>query len=79
MRNNYRHTKVWAAITLALAATALVGCTPAPHVEDSQQVVNNSGHLYEAHKTLQDGRTVTCVIYTAGSAGGLSCDWEAAR
>jgi hypothetical protein len=75
----YHHTKIWAAVTLALAATALVGCAPAPHVEGSQQVVDNSGYLYEAHKTLADGRTVTCVIYAYGYKGGLSCDWDGAR
>lgn len=26
-----------------------------------------------------DGRDVTCVIYKAGNAGGVSCDWEGAR
>lgn len=74
-----RKSRIWAGITLALLATALLGCAPAPHVEDSQQVAENSGYLHEAHKTLTDGRTVTCVIYVGTYKGGLSCDWAGAK
>lgn len=35
--------------------------------------------LMERQYVLTDGRTVTCVIYSAYQQGGLSCDWEHAH
>uniref|UniRef100_A0AAU7J7X7 Uncharacterized protein n=1 Tax=Microbacterium phage Merry TaxID=3144827 RepID=A0AAU7J7X7_9VIRU len=31
--------------------------------------------MSEYQHTLFDGRTVTCLAWQAGYAGGLSCDW----
>ena len=78
----YPRTRAWAAVTIALAMTALVGCassSPAPHVEQQTHREENGSDLYEAEKTLSDGRTVTCVIYSLHRQGGLSCDWAGAR
>ncbi len=74
MRSNHRKTKIWAAVTLALAATALVGCTPSGAEQN-----RSADSLRQESITLQDGRTVQCVIYASGYKGGLSCDWEGAR
>nr|DAL41027.1 MAG TPA_asm: hypothetical protein [Caudoviricetes sp.] len=35
--------------------------------------------LKENRVNLTDGRTVTCVVYRGGYAGGVSCDWEGAK
>ena len=61
----------------ALAVLALAGCggqaaTPAPE----STVAPESTRLDERTIKLRDGRTLTCVIYHSGYAGGLSCDWE---
>lgn len=55
---------------LVLVALTLTGCG----VDENGVPVGAS--LYEVHHTLEDGRTVTCVAYKGGHAGGLSCDWE---
>lgn len=69
-----RKTRIWAAITAALALTALVGCAPGG--------VSNgwgSADLEPVTVTLNDGRAVTCVALIGYSKGGLSCDWEGAK
>lgn len=78
----HRTTRTWAAITVALALTALVGCassSPTPHVEQQVDRESNGGRLYEAEKILSDGRALACVIYSDHRRGGLSCDWAGAR
>lgn len=51
-----------------IAATALLltGCA-------SVQMPNNT---FQIDKTLDDGRTVTCVVL---NGHGISCDWENAK
>lgn len=34
--------------------------------------------LKESHITLEDGRTINCVIYDDFRQGGVSCDWDSA-
>lgn len=40
---------------------------------------NEPSTLYETEITLSDGRTVTCITYKDGYAGGTSCDWDRAK
>lgn len=56
-----------AALALALLAT---GCG-----------VQDIGDAEFTPRTVEmpDGRTVECVTYKQGYAGGLSCDWDNAR
>lgn len=60
-----------AAVLLLAAALVLTGCGNAPD-EEAQGV-------RESTQRLSDGRTVTCLVYKGGYAGGLSCDWDNAR
>lgn len=38
---------------------------------------SSNSNLTERTIVLNDGRTITCVTYKQGYAGGLSCDWGA--
>lgn len=61
------------AVAALIAATVgLVACSPADPASDSDRI-------RETTERLSDGRTVTCLAYKSGYAGGLSCDWEGAR
>lgn len=65
-------------VLLAFAAVMiLAGCSPANEVR--LQEGNDSTRLTEVHQVLSDGRTVTCLKYRYGNAGGLSCDWANAQ
>lgn len=55
----------------------LSGCTESGSaVDDSPSSEVSDFTLSEKHITLQDGRKITCIKYSAGRKGGLSCDWE---
>lgn len=63
---------------LAIAGTLLLsGCATGGSNESSAG--KESERLHERTITLQDGRTITCVIYNQYQKGGLSCDWEGAK
>lgn len=67
-----------AIIALAAAGVLLLsGC--ASEGSDDSRAGDESSNLYERTITLEDGRTVTCVVYTQYQKGGLSCDWEGAK
>lgn len=78
----YRRARIWAAVAVALMLSALVGCSSvsggggSPAWDEDAGDVTSS--LYERTIELTDGRTVTCVIYAASRAGGVSCDWDGA-
>ncbi|WP_104086549.1 hypothetical protein [Arthrobacter sp. GMC3] len=58
--------------TLAVVGLlALTGCS-------SEQQAAESSPVPHAVK-LADGRTITCIAWKAGYAGGLSCDWDGAK
>lgn len=58
---------------IILPAIFLVGCgLQAPSDSDK----TNSGNVYETKVDLEDGRTITCLIYKEPRRGGLSCDWD---
>lgn len=69
----------WIIFTLLAFAAVMIlaGCSPANEVR--LQEGNDSTRLTEVHQVLSDGRTVTCLKYRYGNAGGLSCDWANAR
>lgn len=71
-----RKSRIWAGVTAALLATALVGCTS---MSTGVEQGSSTSALREETITVQDGRTVHCVVYSSGYKGGLSCDWEGAR
>lgn len=60
----------------AIAALSLTGCGADPH---TQAADTGGGHISEYHPRLEDGRTVTCLVYASGYKGGLDCDWDSAR
>lgn len=47
--------------------------------EEVQKSFDSGSYLKIGFKKLPDGRTVTCVVYQQGYAGGLSCDWANAK
>lgn len=62
--------------TLAIIGIlALTGCATG----NPDASTGESTHLHEQHIKLNDERTVVCVTYKNGYAGGLSCDWMAAK
>ena len=56
-------------------ALMLAGCTTTRDGDEPAVSRSVSGKLREAEIELTDGRTVTCVVYSSGYKGGLSCDW----
>ena len=60
-------------MVVAVAALLLTGCGAA----DAE--TGESTGLEQNTIELKDGRQVTCVVYKAGYAGGLSCDWDNAE
>lgn len=64
---------------IALAGLGLVGCATGGSPDSDDRAGERSPSLYERTLELTDGRTVTCVTYKAGYAGGLSCDWTNAK
>lgn len=65
---------VGAAVALSVLLAALAGCAT-----DGSELSRSTDTLRQESITLDDGRTVQCVIYSAGYKGGLSCDWDSAR
>jgi len=59
-------------IIVLVVALLLAGCGADITPEGKPSNVN------EITKTLDDGRTVVCLIYASGYRGGLSCDWGGA-
>lgn len=56
------------AIFAIAASVALTGCGG---IQSATQVENT--RLQEQHVTLENGRTVTCIVYWRN--GGISCNW----
>ena len=61
---------------LAAVMLGVPGCIPSPTVG---KAVENDYRFDIADIPLDDGRTVTCVVYSAGYGGGVSCDWASAK
>lgn len=59
-----RKSRIWAALTIALALTALVGCN---------QQWTPTGAAVSTIKVDVDGRKIDCI--TVGSSS-VSCDWH---
>lgn len=45
-----------------------------PIGQNSQETAN--GEMSEQKMKLEDGRTVTCIVFYGYRAGGISCDWD---
>ena len=58
-------------VALALAASLMLTACSAEDWDSTHE-----SNLHPRTVTVDD-REVTCVLYKAGYAGGLSCDWEA--
>ena len=61
----------------AVALLALAGCSG-----EGMGDIGNDGGAGSAipHRvTLDDGRTVQCVVFVGYNKGAISCDWEAAK
>ncbi|MCO6514703.1 MAG: hypothetical protein J6589_09605 [Snodgrassella sp.] len=66
-------------IIAAIAAFFIAGCemTEAGKAEARKIYVETlTSRIKETHMTLSDGRKITCLVYKADRAGGLSCDWH---
>ncbi len=64
---------------LAMTALAVVLLTAGCTTTEGQEQDRTTDTLRQESITLDDGRTVQCVIYASGYKGGVSCDWESAR
>lgn len=61
-------------VTVSIASMVLVsGCSTNPNQE------NLDSNVEPYVVKLEDGRTVTCVVFQAVQEGGISCDWANAR
>ena len=56
---------------VAIATFFIAGC--------GLQSKISSWSIIEIRKTLEDGRTVTCLIFDSGNSGGITCDWDNAK
>ncbi|UGS26354.1 hypothetical protein K8F61_17265 [Microbacterium resistens] len=65
-------------VVLALGGLVLSGCASGGSPAVDGDAGQRSSKLYERTISLTDGRTVTCITYRSGYAGGLSCDWDGA-
>lgn len=63
-------------LAATLAVVVLTGCEAAT---GPVSVSETSTRYWVKRLALPDGRTVLCVTYSDGAAGGVSCDWENAR
>lgn len=81
MTNQHRPapTQLIVFVILAFAAVMIITSCATPGNEVRLQEGNDSTRLTEVHQVLSDGRTVTCLKYRYGNAGGLSCDWANAK
>lgn len=66
------------------AALLLTGCGNSANMNgaDKDTAVGDGtfgGSLGDYRVPLDDGRTVTCVVYDGYKAGGVSCDWANAK
>ncbi|WP_350270818.1 hypothetical protein AAFP32_04505 [Brevibacterium sp. CBA3109] len=75
-------------IATAILTTALAGCQPTKVEEAPEDGSNETNDpsvldergdgqgLHEEPIVLEDGRTITCVVYDGEDGnGGVSCDW----
>ena len=60
-----------AMIAAAALTLALSGCATG----ESDPTTGEKTNL-DVRRVQVDGRIVTCIVYRAGYAGGLSCDWN---
>lgn len=67
-----------AALALVAAVLLLGGCSPIPH-NDPAKPDPNPGGWFGVVTVNVNGRQVPCVTWKNGNAGGISCDWSAAR
>lgn len=86
--NTSKLTKPLLLLTAGILAASLAGCE-SKRVEDTPEegsnetndpsVVEERGDgqgLHEEPIVLEDGRTITCVVYDGDNGnGGVSCDW----
>jgi uncharacterized lipoprotein YajG len=64
---------------LAVAGCAALALLTGCGISSPTAETTNNKRVYEDHIKLEDGRTVTCLVYAAGNKGGLNCDWENAK
>jgi hypothetical protein len=58
-----------------LAALLLTGCSEGSD-EVGEGADTGAGTIKEYPVNLNDGRTVTCLVYAQGYKGGMDCEWE---
>lgn len=71
-------------VAVCIAIGSLTGCAASSYTDEEETPPAPSvehyfdDNLYEVQKTLEDGRTITCILYDAGykRGAGLSCDWN---
>lgn len=61
--------------TVSALAFALLASSCSKEEPPSRPGAETQMGINEVKYTLQDGRTVTCLIWSVGSRGGMSCDW----
>ena len=63
---------------IALAGFLLTGCAGGGGTVEGEPrkeytVTGKGGSLYERHVTLNNGKTITCLLYQGES---ITCDWK---
>lgn len=61
--------------SLAVVAAVLTGCSSTSDQGDGTSAWES---IREHRVELSDGRTITCIAWKRGYAGGLQCDWVGA-
>lgn len=69
------------AIVLGAVALFLLACGAARPESSGSPVLDKEPGITEIHHKLENGRTVTCLLWNrdAGYDSGMSCDWANAR
>ena len=68
---------ITAALASLVAVAALAGCSGTPDPEPVTAPSKIDGASDIVHIDV-DGRKVTCIVWQAYRAGGISCDWAGA-
>lgn len=67
---------------IVCAATALVlggcGSVPATAPREAPKTLNPYGNT-SVFEVDVNGRKITCIAWSGGSSGGLSCDWAVSK
>lgn len=67
---------ILALVMVGTILALLTGCAPGGNMDEPVAVDDRNGDVEERHVLLNDGRSITCIVYDSYQEGGISCDWN---